>query len=327
MKFNKQILTVLTIIFFLIFINAKNDNYDFVVPKEPLNLDKTAFYIENMRSKTYPDVKIKIEKLVGEKKEYKSYLISYKVDSLNLFALMLIPNSIKPKNGYPVVVVNHGYIPPKKYSTVESYRNVSLYFASNGFIVLKPDYRGFGDSINVEKSFFNRIFFPVDVLFLVNSIKNIPEADNSNIFMLGHSLGGDVTLRLLEITDRIKAASLWAPVSEYFPENTLYYVRKRSEEKAEEIKLILDKNFSKEDNEKISGLSNTVLIKTPLILHHSTLDDSVPYEWSVNLMKKLDENKVNYKFYSYEEEDHNFAKGSFYKVLKRDLDFFKSKMK
>jgi dipeptidyl aminopeptidase/acylaminoacyl peptidase len=314
----------------MIFINASRpDDHNVVLPKEPLPKDKSSFAIENIRTKVFPGAKITVEKLVSEKKDFKSYLVSYTVDNLKLYALMSVPSSAKPKNGYPVVMLNHGYIPPKEYSTINSYIRVYSYFASNGFIVFKPDYRGFAGSQEGDSNILTRINYIYDVIYLLNGLNSIPEADTANIFMYGHSMGGDVTLRVLEITDKVKAATLWAPVSAMFPESTLHYFRKssRNPDQAKILEDYINTNFTKEDLAKMSGLANTNFIKIPLILHHGTADDSVPYEWSLELLKKFKENKVNYKFYSYDGEDHNFAHKSFYVVLQRDADFFKSFLK
>ena len=315
---------------FQIFLFSAELNIDRYNIPDLSSINKESFFIENMRKSAIPENKIRDIKLVETYKAYNNYLISYDSVDKKLYALMSIPTSKKPGNGYPVVIVNHGYIPPEQYSTLRSYRLVTGYYASNGFLTLKPDYRGFGSSIKQsDKDFFERINYVYDVLYLINAVKSISEADPENIFMYGHSMGGDVTLRTLEITGLVKAATLWAPVSAAFPENTLHYMRKRSDgsKNADTVNTLLNKYFTNEDFEKMSGLTNTSYIKTPLILHHGTLDDSVPYEWSTELMKEFDKNKVNYKFYSYKGEDHNFARGAFYKVLKTDVDFFKSFLK
>ena len=57
----------------------------------------------------------------------------------------------------------------------------------------------------------------------------IRDADARNIFVLGQGMGGDVALRALEATDRVRAASLWAPVAAPMPLGLVYYTRARRE--------------------------------------------------------------------------------------------------
>ena len=74
----------------------------------------------------------------------------------------------------------------------------------------------------------------MDILYLIEGVYSIPQADEKNIFLWGHSMGGEITLKALEISQKVKSASLWAPVSASFPENQLYFIRKRKEYKMEE---------------------------------------------------------------------------------------------
>ena len=45
-----------------------------------------------------------------------------------------------------MIVFNHGYIPPSQYRTTERYVAYVDGFASNGYIVFRPDYRGHDQS-------------------------------------------------------------------------------------------------------------------------------------------------------------------------------------
>ncbi len=279
--------------------------------------------IENMRIRTVSQKTVTTEKLYSETRLFKSYIASYYSDGFKLYTLLNIPKTAMPKNGYPVIVVNHGHIPPEKYSITESYKYVSTYYANNGFLVLKPDYRGHDKSEGGDSKYLNRLSYPVDVLDLLDTISTIKEADINNVFMFGHSMGGMVTLAVLESTNLIKAATLWSAVSEQFPESTLYFVRKRNPLEDGEILNFFKESFGEENFGKFSPVNYLNYIQTPLIIQHGTKDDSVPYQWSVNLAAKLKENNKYYEFYAYEGYDHKFSKGTFYKVMKKDVDFFK----
>src|SRR5205814_1073917 len=77
---------------------------------------------------------------------YRQYVASYLSDGLKIFALLTVPNGAKPASGWPVIIFNHGYIPPTVYRTTERYVAYIDAFARSGYIVFKPDYRGFGSS-------------------------------------------------------------------------------------------------------------------------------------------------------------------------------------
>lgn len=277
-------------------------------------------YIEELQKRNIENSGIVIEKKAKTYDKFTSYIVSYKAEGLKIYALLNIPNGKKEK--YPVIIVNHGYIPPNQYSTLNSYRLVTTYYANNGFLVIKPDYRGHDKSEIKDDSYLNRLSYPVDVLFLLNSLSAIKKADLNNIFVYGHSMGGGITLAVLETFKNIKAASLWAPVTKPFPESTLYFRRKRNEETARRLKKEWDKMFNSTDYYKLSPINYVKDIKVPIILHHGRQDDSVPYSWSESLVLEFKKHKTNFVFYSYN-DDHNFAKKYFYTVLRRDVEFFK----
>ena len=59
----------------------------------------------------------------------------------------------------------------------------------------------------------------------------------------------------------------------------------------------------KDDFKKLSSINYLHYIKCPVLLQHGRLDESVPYEWSVELEKKFIENNIDYKFITYDKED------------------------
>ena len=283
--------------------------------------DKNDLFIENLKIRKFILGEIVIEKKYTTANLFDSFRVSYNSDGLRQYALLNIPNSDKKK--YPVIIVCHGYISPEKYSTEKSYSLVTDYYSKNDFIVIKPDYRGHNYSEIDTVDNLSRLAYAVDVLNLIYSIASIEKADNENIFLYGHSMGGEVILKVMEVYENIRAASLWAPVSKEFPESVLYFRSKSDKSARDSLQKEWDATFTVEDYYKLSPTNYLKYIKAPIILHHGTLDDSVPYKWSEELVKLFDTAKINYKFYSYS-DDHNFAQKYFYIVLKRDVEFFQS---
>ena len=283
-----------------------------------------SFFIESMRQRSYGEGSVDIEKLIEDNVAFRSYVVSYQSDGLKLFALMNVPKMQRPESGFPVVIVNHGYINPQTYSTTRSYKTITDFYARNGFVVLKPDYRGHADSETGNTSAINRINYAVDVLNLLAIIDTIADVDPEKIAMYGHSMGGEITLRVLEISDQVKAATLWASAATTFPENMLYFIRRHRPEIAEQIEREIHEVFREQDYEKLSSIDNVELISTPLILHHGTRDGSVPFDWSEELSERLTDAGVSHMFYPYDGENHNFTRGSWSTVVNLDLELFKN---
>jgi dipeptidyl aminopeptidase/acylaminoacyl peptidase len=286
-------------------------------PPEP-----PTYSIPWLRAQTIGQVPLTTARVVSDGADFRAAVVSYVSDGLKLNALMLTPKSARPDAGYPVAIVNHGYIPPDEYSTVNDYRGITDYYARQGFLVLKPDYRAHADSEGDREDNLNRMAYALDVLHLVHAVDGLAEADPSRIYMYGHSMGGDVTLRVLQATDRVRAASLWAPVSEDFPEGFLYFVRRNRPEQAADILRQLAEELTEDDYAAFSPRAHLEHLNTPLLIHHGTDDESVPYDWSVALAAALEDAGKTFTFHTYPGEDHNLRNGSWGTVAGRDVSFF-----
>ncbi len=290
------------------------------------------YLIQSMKSRTY-DSQIKTENRIRQTGGFTSYKVSYSSDGLKQFALMNVPHGNPPESGWPVVIVNHGHIEPSIYSTENSYINTSAYYANAGFLVLKPDYRGHADSQGDAEGLVSRINYAVDVLNLIAAVAKLDNADPGKIFMYGHSMGGDVSLRVMEICGTcIRAASLWAPAVADWPESFLYFSHRntrspdarRAARHARRLQELQDM-FTPDQYDQVSTFANVQSVQVPVIIHHATADQSVPYEWGQNLSQKFSQNNISHQFYSYPGDNHDIA-ANWSTALNRDIDLFKSTM-
>ena len=273
--------------------------------------------IPSLAHRDYEKGKIKIEKKVEANKSFTSYIASYSSDGLKVYTLLNIPNIPKPQNGFPVIIINHGYINPQDYDTVSSYKNIADYFSQNGYLVLKPDYRGNGRS-EIDNRALMRFAYPIDGMNLISSISSIPQANSNSIYLWGHSLGGGVILEVLEIIGKndelsksVKASVLWAPVTD-----PLKWFSRQNLPRLEES-VVTPFPYSKtfeilgkpEDNpelwKSISPLSYLGDIKTPVQIIHGTNDKTVPYQWSIELFNDLESLSKNTKLNLYDSANHN----------------------
>lgn len=273
--------------------------------------------VDSLRSRQYvSDPLIKINPQV----------IQFTSDGLKERALILIPSGKKPETGWPLVIINHGHIPEYQYSTENSYLNTSKYFASQGFMVLKPDFRGHDKSEGYASGrLLARSEFAVDVLNLLSLVKTMPDVNQNRIFMYGHSMGGDVTLLVLESTSQIRAASLWAPASTTFPEAVTHFVKTNQPTKKDldTFNTQYAEYQQKYPLSQITAVDNLNFIQTPLNIHHGTSDQSVPYDWGIALRDQLKTLNKSVNFYSYVGDNHDISL-HWSQALARDVVFFDS---
>jgi uncharacterized protein len=285
--------------------------------------------IPELRAGSYPGSAIKIERQLSSGRNYKRYLSSYQSEGLKIFALLTVPNGAKPKNGWPAIVFNHGYIPPKQYRTTEKYVAYVDGFARAGYIVFKPDYRGHGFSQGESSGAYFSPAYTVDVLNATSSVAKFKDANSDRIGMWGHSMGGYLTLRSMLVDSRIKVGVIWAGVVAPYKDIIERWTGRRPSDIPKEAlrrrKLVLEKFGTPSSNPAFfdSISPNTYLRDglAPLQIHHGLNDQTVPYQFSRALVKGLRDAKQPHEYYEYAGNDHNL-KQSFGLVMRRSVAFF-----
>jgi len=297
------------------------------VPPNPLS-------VEFMRKQQYPGSDIVIEQTFTPGANYNRYVVSYQSDGLKIYALMTIPMGQKPKTGWPVIIFNHGYIPPAQYRTTERYVAYVDAFARNGYIVFKSDYRGHGSSEGQATGGYGSPDYTIDVLNAVSSVKRYQDADPNRIGMWGHSMGGSVTLRAMVVSKDIKAGVIWAGVVASYPDLFSKWHRPSgvtptpnpSSGFSRRWRNDLIMQYGTPDQNpqfwaSISANSYLADLSGPIQLHHTTGDSEVPFEFSETLSKQITAAGKTVELYSYPGDDHNIA-NSFGIAMQRSVQFF-----
>lgn len=296
----------------------------------PINPLSVAF----MRTQAYPGSDIVIEQTLQPGANYKRYIASYLSEGLKQYALLTVPNGQKPATGWPVIVFNHGYIPPAQYRTTERYVAYVDGFARNGYIVFRPDYRGHDKSEGQASGGYGSPDYTIDVLNAVGSMKRYADADPKRIGMWGHSMGGHITLRAMVTTGDIKAGVIWAGVVASYPDLMSRWRRPTSvptpsipQSARRWRQEFTEKYGTPEQNPtfwaSISPANYLVDLSGPLQLHHGTADDSVPHEFSANLYQQAQEAQIAMpvEYYEYPGDNHNLSQ-SFNTAMQRSVAFF-----
>jgi dipeptidyl aminopeptidase/acylaminoacyl peptidase len=287
--------------------------------------------ISAMRARDYPGSDIIIEDTLDPGVGYSRYYVSYLSEGLKIYALMTVPNGDKPVNGWPVIIFNHGFIPPDVYRTTERYIAYVDLIARSGYIVLRSDYRGHDRSEGNAGGAYSRPDYTVDVLNAVASIKKYPDADANRIGMWGHSMGGYITLRSMVVTGDIKAGVIWAGVVASYPD-LLYNWRRGPTASPDSTPrpgswrvTFIEQYGSPEENPEfwnsISSNSYLTDLSGPIQLHHGTNDEDVPLVFSENLFIQMLNLGEYVEFYKYEGDNHNISK-YFSTAMSRTIEFF-----
>jgi len=300
--------------------------------------DGEALTIDYLRTQRYPDQQLVIEEELTPGANYDRYIASYLSEGLRINGLLTVPGGEAPASGWPVIIFNHGYIPPDVYRTTERYVAYVDGFARNGYIVFRPDYRGHAFSDGEARGAYGYPDYTIDVLNATAALKNYPAADPDRIGMWGHSMGGYITLRTMVTDPDIKAGVIWAGVVADYPDLLTRWRRPNNTpapavatSQARRWRTQLQEQYgtpaeSPDFYASISANSYLDDLSGPLQLHHGTADESVPYEFSTTLLDQVEAAAQSAELYTYRNDDHNIAQG-FSEAMARSIAFFDAHVK
>jgi len=307
------------------------DNMEGEMENEPYSLS-----VESLRQGDYPGSDFVIEQTLTPGSNYQRFIVSYKSEGLKIYALLTVPDEVPPAGGWPAIVFNHGYIPPAEYRTTERYIAYTDAFSRNGYILLRPDYRGHGNSEGEATGGYGSNGYTIDVLNSVSSLKKYPGVNAEKIGMWGHSMGGFITLRNMVVNKDIKAGVIWAGVVGSYEDLFERWRRRNVPSQIPSTRgggwrqvLTQQHGSSSENPEFWKSLSaNSYLsdVSGPIQIHHGTADTSVPVEFSEILDKQMKEAGKTSELYIYAGDDHNIS-ANFNIATQRSVDFFDKYLK
>jgi dipeptidyl aminopeptidase/acylaminoacyl peptidase len=312
------------VIYFLLTITLVSFGWLFnSFPVIPKPLEK--YTIENLAISELEEGNIQIEEVISEENDFTSYLFSLEFKpSLKDREIKKVTGQLNiptEKGGYPIIVMFRGYVDQEIYETGIGTRKSAAVFAQNGFITIAPDFLGYADSdIQAENIFESRFQTYTAALSILRSLDSIPDWDGINIFLWGHSNGGQIALTVLEITGNNYPTVLWAPVTKSFPYSILYYTDE-SEDKGKYIRRELAKFENLYDVEQYSIDNYLERINAPIQLHQGTSDNAVPLGWTNEFADVLNDLEKEISYYTYPGANHNMIP-AWDTVVGRNLVFF-----
>ncbi len=250
-----------------------------------------------------------LDPVLADNSAYTRYGIEYYSNELKISGIMNIPKGNGP---FPLVLLNHGFIDPSVYTQGRGLKREQDYLARQGFAVLHSDYRGHAlsdESPDIREVYDAGLEYSMDVLNAINAIRaaDLPTVDATRVGMLGHSMGGGVTMNIgVAHPDMVNAIVLYAPVNADAWENFMRWRDMRDE--GDRTRAALG---TREENPKAWDLlsSKTYLddISDPVLLFQGSNDKDVPKEWADGLAAELERLKKDFTYVEYQGEGHEFG--------------------
>lgn len=260
---------------------------------------------------------------------YTRHKISYRSNGVKVTGILNIP---KGNEQFPLLIFNHGYIDPAIYTQGRGLKREQDYMARQGFAVLHTDYRGHaGGDDNPDKTevYDAGLGYTMDSINAILAVKNanLQQIDTTKVGMLGHSMGGGVTMNVAVVRpDLIDALVLYAPVHSDPWQN---FLRWRADSKDRDVKTREILQSREENPEAWDAMAARPLlssIEDPVLLFHGTNDKDVPVTWSDELETDLKNAGKTVTYIKYSGEGHEFGPkwGDF---MRQSAEFFRRSLK
>ncbi len=253
----------------------------------------------------------------------KRELISWKSkDGTTIEGVLLKPADFDPKKKYPLLVVIHGgptgidqpIVRADRYYPVEQ-------FVQKGALVLRPNYRGsagYGEKMRALNVRNLGVGDAWDVMSGVDSLIAQGFVDPNRLGCMGWSQGGYISAFLTTSTNRFKAISVGAGISDW----ATYYANT-------DITLFAPQYLKAtpwDDPEiyrKTSPISYVKNASTPTLIQHGELDKRVPIPNGYELRQALEDRGVPVKMIVYKGFGHGIDKPKQQRaVMDHNLEWF-----
>lgn len=275
------------------------------------------------------EVYLEGKKITNEGKIYKERLTSRKqlirwksLDGVEIEGVLSTPPDFDPSKRYPLLLIVHGGPTSLSFDVPTFSKAYPLeQFVEKGFIVLEPNYRG-SDGYGEE---FRRINYRnlgigdyADVISGVDYLIEKGIADPERIGIMGWSQGGYITAFCSLYSNRFKAASVGAGISDWI---TYYYA---TDIHNFTVYFLGETPWNDEEiYKKTSPMTYIKNASTPTLIQHGDNDQRVPVPNAYKLYQGLKDMGVPVEFVIFKGMGHGIHKpGIARAIMKQNLIWF-----
>jgi len=258
-----------------------------------------AYAIDALRARPRVRGVVDIGALVSRGAGYITYAATWPSMGSTMTGLVGVPSGHGP---FPVVVVNHGYVPPGQYYVGQDSTKYAEALAADGYLTVSPNYPGYAGSGPPEPDVPPIVAEAISDMDLISALPSVPQADPSRIAVLGHSSGGGVGLILAAADDRVRAAVLYAPVSSDMADNA----RKCWLRTPGGAGPLGSPDADPTPYQLMSPRGHLPHDGPPTLIMQGTVDEDIPAEWTSATVSALQTAGTRTEFVSFPGARHNF---------------------
>jgi uncharacterized protein len=258
------------------------------------------YAIESLRARSYPGGQLTVGDVMFRGAGYTKYHMTWPSGGQTMTGTISIPDGDGP---FPVVVVNHGFIPPERYWIGQDSGIFGDPMAAHGFISVAPNWPGYSGSGPAPADLPSIVGQVVTALDLVSSLATLPRADMTKLAFVGHSNGGGIS-EIAMVTDaRIKAVVLHGPVSTDMADNAHKWWLARPES----LGGLGTPEANPDGYRHLSPRNYLAASNPPVLIIQGTADHTIPAEWTNATYDALQAKGIQSKLMWFEGADHDFV--------------------
>ncbi len=230
--------------------------------------------------------------------------ITYLSDGLKVKGYLAYPSAAESGEGktirYPCIIWNRGG--SKESGAIDTFTARGMFgqLASWGYVVFESQYRGNAGSQGKEQLGGDDVN---DILNLIPLAEELPFADKKNWGIEGWSRGGMMTYLALLKNHNFKCAVLSGAIS-----NLQQFIADNSEMINNYKELIGEENLEEQIKKRTIITQTSNLPDIPYLLFHGGGDKTVSPLQTIELAKKMIEQKFTYRLVIFEGGDHYLRK-------------------
>lgn len=272
--------------------------------------------------------------------DYTSYDVTYAstlagrgTGPLRISGVLNVPTGRPPRGGegWPAVVLGHGYIDPAYYVRGQGMTRERGFLASRGYVALHVDYRNHAESTDdprIEQAV--RLGYATDVIAAARALAGSGDVrvDPDRIALFGRSMGGGVMMKALAMEPGLFGAGVgWASVSSLEAENFAQFQRPDAPLAQLEAGFRGRHGLPADDPEFWRGVSARPAfgdITEPVLMVHGRYDDTCPPPWARATQQALTRAGVDATLEWYD-DGHAFGP-AFIAAMDRTVRFLDARM-
>lgn len=258
------------------------------------------YAIESLRARAYPGGQIAVGDVMFQGQGYTKHHMSWPSGGQTMTGTISLPDGPGP---FPVVVVNHGFIPPERYWIGQDSGIFGDPMAAHGFISVAPNWPGYSGSGPAPADLPQIVGQTVTALDLVSSLKSLPQADTSRIAFVGHSNGGGISEIAMVVDPRIRAVVLQAPVSTDMADNA----RKWWLGRPDSLAGLGTPDANPDGYRHLSPRNYLEPWMPPVLIVQGTVDHTIPADWTNATYAALQQRGIQSRLMWVQGGDHDLA--------------------